>query len=81
MAPQLQKSRRVRRAMIIEEIYDALLEAGASEEKARAAARAMTNYETRISKIESRLTLQEWMIGFNLAMTIAILFRVFSLGR
>ena len=81
MAPQLQKSRRVRRAMIIEEIYDALIEAGASEEKARAAARAMTNYETRISKIESRLTLLEWMIGFNLAMTIAILFRVFSLGR
>ena len=67
--------------MIIEEIYDALLEAGASEEKARAAARAMTNFETRISKIESRLTLLEWMIGFNLAMTIAILFRVFSLGR
>jgi hypothetical protein len=67
--------------MIIEEIYDALLEAGASEEKARAAAPAMTNYETRISKIESRLTLLEWMIGFNLAMTIAILFRVFSLGR
>ena len=67
--------------MIIEEIYDALPEAGASEEKARAAARAMTNYETRISKIESRLTLLEWMIGFNLAMTIAILFRVFSLGR
>ena len=67
--------------MIIEEIYDALLEAGASEEKARAAARAMTNYETHISKIESRLTLLEWMIGFNLAMTIAILFRVFSLGR
>jgi len=32
--------------MLIEEIYDALIEAGASEEKARAAARAMTNYET-----------------------------------
>jgi len=29
--------------MLIEEIYDALIEAGASEEKARAAARAMTN--------------------------------------
>jgi hypothetical protein len=32
--------------MIIEEIYDALIEAGASEAKARAAARAMTNYDT-----------------------------------
>jgi hypothetical protein len=46
--------------MIIEEIYDALIEAGASENKARAAARAMTNYETRISKIESDLSLLKW---------------------
>ena len=59
--------------MIVEEIYDALIEAGASEEKARAAARAMTNYETRISKIESDLNLLKWMTGFNLAMTVAIL--------
>jgi hypothetical protein len=64
--------------MIIEEIYDALIEAGASEGKARAAARAMTNYETRISKIESDINLLKWMVGFNLAMTVAILFRVFS---
>ncbi len=63
--------------MIIEEIYDALIEAGAREEKARAA-RAMTNYETRISKIESDINLLKWMVGFNLAMTVAILFRVFS---
>jgi hypothetical protein len=48
------------------------------EDKARAAARAMTNYETRISKIESDVNLLKWMAGFNLAMTMAILFRVFS---
>ena len=64
--------------MLIEEIYDALIEAGASEEKARAAARAMINYETRISKIVSDINLLKWMVGFNLALTIAILFRVFS---
>ena len=64
--------------MIIEEIYDAFIEAGASEDKARAAARAMTNHETRISKIESDINLLKWMSGFNLAMTVAILFRVFS---
>lgn len=64
--------------MIIEEVYDALIEAGASENKARAAARAMTNYETRISKIESDINLLKWMAGFNLAITVAILFRVFS---
>ena len=71
-------STRWARDMIIEEIYDALIEAGASEGKARAAARAMTNYETRISKIESDINLLKWMVGFNLAMTVAILFRVFS---
>ena len=38
----------------------------------------MTNYETRISKIESDINLLKWMSGFNLAMTVAILFRVFS---
>jgi len=55
-----------------------MIEAGASEEKARAAARAMTNYETRISKIESDMNLLKWTVGFNLALTVAILFRVFS---
>jgi hypothetical protein len=64
--------------MLIEEIYDALIEAGASEVKARAAARAMTNYETRIVKIESDLNLLKWICGFNTAICTAILFRVFS---
>jgi len=64
--------------MIIEEIYDALIEAGTSEDKARAAARAMTNYESRFSKIESDVNLLKWMIGFNLAFTVAILFKIFS---
>jgi len=64
--------------LIIEEIYDALIEAGTSEDKARAAARAMTNYESRFSKIESDVNLLKWMIGFNLAFTVAILFKIFS---
>ena len=50
-------------ARLIEEIYDALIEAGASEGKARAAARAMTNYETRISKIESDINLDQPITG------------------
>ena len=59
-------------------LYDALIEAGATEVKARAATRAMTNYETRISKIESDINLLKWMAGFNLALIVAILFRVSS---
>ena len=52
--------------MITEEIYDVLIEAW------------MTNYEPRITRIERDLNLLKWMAGFNLAMTAAILFRVFS---
>ena len=38
------------------ELYDALLEAGASEEKARKSAEAVAAYETRFARIESDLT-------------------------
>ena len=70
---------------MISEVYDALREAGASEEKARKAAEVLANYDTRFARIESELAgvrgevgLVKWMIGFNLAMTLAILWRVFA---
>ena len=75
--------------MMISEVYDARKEAGASEDKARRAAEAIARYDARFHKIESDIaTLRAetrgefnfvlWMIGFNLAMTIAILWKVFS---
>ena len=64
--------------MIVEELYEALKEAGASEEKAKAAARALANYENRFAAIDRDLTLLKRMVGFNLAGTITILFRVFT---
>mgnify|MGYP006329847617 CR=1 FL=1 len=64
--------------MLIEEVYDAFIEAGASEEKARAAARAIANYETRIADLKGDLGLVKWMVGFNLVISVAILFRIFS---
>jgi hypothetical protein len=63
--------------MIIEEIYDALIEAGAREDKARAA-RAIVRYESEMSDIRSILRLHSWMLGTLIALCIAILFRVFS---
>lgn len=70
---------------MISEVYDALKEAGASEEKARKAAEAIAGYENRFAKIDERfaimdgrLLLLQWMLGFNLAMTLAILWKVFS---
>lgn len=70
---------------MISEVYDALKEAGASEEKARKAAEAIAAYENRFAKFEAdlvairgELSLLRWMVGFNLAMTVAVLWKVFS---
>src|SRR2546426_10171003 len=41
--------------MLIEELYDALIEAGASEAKAKAAARAIADYEKRFGGIEGEV--------------------------
>lgn len=78
--------------MIIEEVYDALIEAGATEDAARAAARALAGYENRFSQMDNRfsqidnrfsqidgsLALLKWMVGFNLGLTAAVLFRLLS---
>ena len=44
----------------------------------RAAARSVANYEHRISDIKGDLHLLKWMAGFNLGLSVAVLFRVFS---
>ncbi len=46
--------------------------------KAKAAAEALANYESRFSKFDANLLLVKWMVGFNLAFTMAILWKVFS---
>ncbi len=63
---------------MIFEIYDALKEAGATEEKAKAAAEAMAAYENRFAKTDTDLTLLKWMVGFNLALSVSILFKMFT---
>ncbi len=63
---------------MISEVYEAFLESGASEEKAKAAAEALASYENRFSRLEAGQMLLKWMVGFNLAFTMAILWKVFS---
>lgn len=63
--------------MMIFEVYDALKEAGASENKAKAAAEAVAAYEHRFNKIENDLSLLKWMVGFNLAISVGLLFKAF----
>lgn len=64
-------------SLMISELYDALRDAGASEEKARKAAEALTVHEGRFSKIEADLLVIKWMIGFVLAFLAAIASKLF----
>jgi hypothetical protein len=66
---------------VIAEVYDALLAAGSPEDKARKAAEAIAAYENRFTamdqrfaKIEGDLKLPTWMVGFNLAATVGVIF-------
>ena len=63
---------------MISEVYDALLEAGASPEKARRAAEALANYETRFSKVDADLLLLKWMTGFILAGVSGLILKAFA---
>jgi hypothetical protein len=59
-------------AVMLSELYDALRPAGTSEEQARKAAEAVASYESRLSSMDGKLSLLQWMLGFNLALPAAI---------
>lgn len=64
--------------LMLTELYDALQSAGADEEKSREAASAVGSHENRITSLDTRVKTLLWMLGINMAMTMAILFKVFS---
>ncbi len=55
---------------------EALLEAGATRDTARKAAEEVANYEGRLATLESRFSTLTWMAGTNVALTIAVLFKL-----
>ena len=90
---------------MLKEVYDALKEAGVSEEKASAAAVAVSAYQLNranlatkediarleratkediaklkedIAELTADVRLFKWMIGFNLALTVAVLAKLFT---
>jgi hypothetical protein len=63
-------------AVYLGELEDALKEAGASPEKARAAAAAIAGYENRFSSIESTQRLHSWMLTTVVALQIATLIKL-----
>ncbi len=64
-------------ATMIPEVYDAFIAAGAPGDKARKAADALADYENRFSRIDAELIVLKWMVGFGIALNIAILTRLF----
>lgn len=57
--------------MIVEQLYDALIEAGASEAKAKDAARAVADITQTLHSIDKRLHGVESLLRVNVIATIA----------
>ena len=65
-------------AMMLSKTYDALVSAGAPEEKARAAAEELAAYETRFAKIEQDLAIIKWMLGFVIAGVASLIIKAIA---
>lgn len=64
-------------AMMLAKTYAAFKAAGASEAEASAAAEEIAGYENRLAKVELDLAVLKWMVGTNLAITLAVLVKLF----
>ena len=64
-------------AIMLSKTYDALIAAGAPDDKARAAAEELAGYESRFVKIETDLAVLKWMVGVNLAASLSIVVKLF----
>ena len=60
-------------AVMLAKTYEAFKDAGASDEKAREAAEEIAGFENRQAAIEADMKLLKWMLGVNLAFSLAIL--------
>ena len=59
-------------AFVLSKIYDAFKAAGAPDDKAREAAEEIAGFEDRLRGVESDVKLIKWMVGFNLALSMAV---------
>lgn len=65
-------------SVTLSKTYDALRDAGASDEKARAAAEEIAGFENRLANLDADMRLLKWMVGINLTATVGILLRLLS---
>jgi hypothetical protein len=55
------------------ELYDALLSAGADNDKARSAATEVASFENRLSGLDTKVSLLTWMVGTVITLQIMTL--------
>ncbi len=65
-------------ALMMAGLYDALRAAGANDEASRKAAEEVANYDSRLNGLEGRMLLLQWMVGVNIALTSAVLFKLLA---
>jgi len=65
-------------AVMLSKTYDALVAAGAPEEKARAAAEELAAYETRFGIIETDLAVFKWILGVVIAGVASLIIKAFA---
>ena len=65
-------------AVMLSKTYDALIAAGAPDDKARAAAEELAGYESRFAKSETDLAVLKWMVGVNLAASVSLVIKAFA---
>ena len=64
-------------SLMMGNLYNALVKAGVDQGDAAKAAEEVASYENRIAKIEVDLAVIKWMVGFNMAFTVAVFVRSF----
>jgi hypothetical protein len=62
-------------------LRDALLEAGASKDTATKASEELADYESRLGRIEGKLTVILWAISANVAVSVGILGMLLPISR
>ena len=78
-------------AVMMGNLYAALVKAGAGEDEAKKAAEEVADFESRVTGLEGRIALLDakvdanftqlsWMLGVNMALTLLIVGLVLRLG-
>jgi hypothetical protein len=67
----------LRMALMMSKLYAALRLAGVPDDSAISASEEVAGFENRLASVESGLNLLKWMVGFNLAMTVALVIKAF----